>query len=61
MVNNLILNAITKDRNGNLTVKKEAMLQKDITNLTKLIAMFEHNKLPYNKHALKVLLRKKMK
>ena len=59
MVNNLILNAITKDRNGNLKVKKEAMLQKDITNLTKLIAMFEHNKLPYNKHALKVLLKKK--
>ena len=59
MVNNLILNAITKDRNGNLKVKKEAILQKDITNLTKLIAMFEHNKLPYNKHALKVLLKKK--
>ena len=59
MVNNLILNAITKDRNGNLIVKKEAILQKDITNLTKLIAMFEHNKLPYNKHALKVLLKKK--
>ena len=59
MVNNLMLNAITKDRNGNLKVKKEAMLQKDITNLTKLIAMFEHNKLPYNKHALKVLLKKK--
>ena len=59
MVNNLILNAITKDKNGNLIVKKEAILQKDITNLTKLIAMFEHNKLPYNKHALKVLLKKK--
>jgi 23S rRNA U2552 (ribose-2'-O)-methylase RlmE/FtsJ len=59
MVNNLILNATTKDRNGNLKVKKEAILQKDITNLTKLIAMFEHNKLPYNKHALKVLLKKK--
>jgi len=59
MVNNLILNATTKDRNGNLIVKKEAILQKDITNLTKLIAMFEHNKLPYNKHALKVLLKKK--
>jgi 23S rRNA U2552 (ribose-2'-O)-methylase RlmE/FtsJ len=59
MVNNLILNSITKDRNGNLKVKKEAILQKDITNLTKLIAMFEHNKLPYNKHALKVLLKKK--
>jgi len=59
MVNNLILNAITKDRNGNLVVKKEAILQKDITNLSKLIAMFEHNKLPYNKHALKVLLKKK--
>ena len=37
MVNNLILNAITKDKNGNLVVKKEAILQKDITNLTKLI------------------------
>ena len=59
MVNNLILNAITKDKNGNLIVKKEAILQKDITNLSKLIAMFEHNKLPYNKHALKVLLKKK--
>ena len=59
MVNNLILNSITKDKNGNLIVKKEAILQKDITNLSKLIAMFEHNKLPYNKHALKVLLKKK--
>ena len=59
MVNNLILNAITKDKNGDLIVKKEAILQKDITNLTKLIAMFEHNKLPYNKHALKVILKKK--
>ena len=59
MVNNLILNSIAKDKNGNMYVKPEAILQKDITNLTKLIAMFEHNKLPYNKHALKVLLKKK--
>ena len=58
MVNNLILNAITKDKNGNLIVKKEAMLQKDITNLSKLINMFEYNKLPYNKHALNVVLNK---
>ena len=58
MVNNLILNAITKDKNGNLVVKKEAMLQKDITNLSKLITMFEYNKLPYNKHALNVILNK---
>ena len=58
MVNNLILNAITKDKNGNLVVKKEAMIQKDITNLTKLITMFEYNKLPYNKHALNVVLNK---
>ena len=59
MVNNLIMNAISKDKNGNMYVKPEAILQKDITNLTKLIAMFEHNKMPYNKHALKVLLKKK--
>ena len=58
MVNNLILNAITKDKNGNLVVKKEAIIQKDITNLTKLITMFEYNKLPYNKHALNVVLNK---
>ena len=58
MVNNLILNAITKDKNGNLIVKKEAILQKDITNLSKLINMFEYNKLPYNKHALNVVLNK---
>ena len=58
MVNNLILNAITKDKNGNLVVKKEAILQKDITNLSKLINMFEYNKLPYNKHALNVVLNK---
>jgi len=58
MVNNLIVNAITKDKNGELIVKKEAMLQKDITNLSKLINMFEYNKLPYNKHALNVLLNK---
>ena len=58
MVNNLILNAITKDKDGNLIVKKEAIIQKDITNLTKLITMFEYNKLPYNKHALNVVLNK---
>ncbi len=58
MVNNLIVNAITKDKNGELIVKKEAMLQKDITNLSKLINMFEYNKLPYNKHALNVVLNK---
>ena len=28
MVNNLILNAITKDKNGNLVVKKEAIYRK---------------------------------
>ena len=58
MVNNLIVNAITTNKNGIMTVKPEAILQKDITNLTKLISMFEYNKLPYNKHALKVLLGK---
>ena len=59
MVNNLILNSIAKDKNGKLYVKPSAILQKDITNLTKLINMFEYNKLPYNKHALKVVLNKK--
>ena len=59
MVNNLILNAIAKDKKGNMYVKPEAILQKDVTNLTKIITMFEYNKLPYNKHALKVLLKKK--
>ena len=58
MVNNLIVNSIAKDKKGNMYVKKEAILQKDITNLTKLINMFEYNKLPYNKHALNVLLNK---
>jgi hypothetical protein len=58
MVNNLIVNAIATDKKGNMFVKPEAMLQKDITNLTKLISMFEYNKLPYNKHSLKVLLNK---
>ena len=59
MVNNLIVTAIAKDKKGNMYVKKEAILQKDITNITKLINMFEYNNLPYNKHALKVLLNKK--
>jgi hypothetical protein len=58
MVNNLIVNAITTNKNGIMIVKPEAILQKDITNLTRLITMFEYNKLPYNKHALKVLLGK---
>ena len=58
MVNNLIVNAITTNKNGVMSVKPEAILQKDITNLTRLITMFEYNKLPYNKHALKVLLGK---
>jgi hypothetical protein len=58
MVNNLILNAIAYDKNGVMYVKKEAILQKDITNLSKLINMFEYNKLPYNKHALNVVLNK---
>ena len=59
MVNNLIVNAIATDKKGHIYVKPNAILQKDITNLTKLITMFEYNKLPYNKHALKVLLKKK--
>ena len=59
MVNNLIVNSIAKDKKGNMYVKKEAIIKKDITNLSRLITMFEHNKLPYNKHALKVLLDKK--
>ena len=59
MVNNLILNSIAKDKNGKIYVKPSAILQKDITNLTKLINMFEYNKLPYNKHALQVVLNKK--
>ena len=58
MVNNLIVNAIATDKKGQMYVKPEAILQKDITNLTRLINMFEYNKLPYNKHALKVLLGK---
>ena len=58
MVNNLIVNAITYDDDGVMIVKEEAIIQKDITNLTKIITMFEYNKLPYNKHALKVLLNK---
>ena len=58
MVNNLIVNSITTNKNGRMTIKPEAILQKDITNLTRLINMFEYNKLPYNKHALKVLLGK---
>jgi len=58
MVNNLIVNAIATNKNGELVVKKEAILQKDITNLSKLINMFEYNKLPYNKHALNVVLNK---
>jgi len=59
MVNNLIVNSIAKDKKGNMYVKKEAIIKKDITNLSRLITMCEHNKLPYNKHALKVLLDKK--
>jgi len=58
MVNNLIVNAIATDKKGQMYVKPNIILQKDITNLTRLITMFEHNNLPYNKHALKVLLGK---
>jgi hypothetical protein len=61
MVNNYILNAIDTDSKGNYFVKPQAIQQKDITNLTKLINMFEYNKLPYNKHALSVVLEKKNK
>jgi len=59
MVNNLILNSIDTDKHGKMFVKPEAILKKDITNLTKLINMFEVNKLPYNKHALQIVLQKK--
>ena len=59
MVNNLIVNAIATDKKGNMYIKPSAILQKDITNLSRLITMFEYNKLPYNKHALKVVLKKK--
>lgn len=59
MVNNYILNAIDIDSKGNYFVKPQAIQQKDITNLTKLINMFEYNKLPYNKHSLSVVLEKK--
>ena len=59
MVNNYILNAIDTDSKGNMIIKPQAIKQRDITNLTKLINMFEYNKLPYNKHALAVLLEKK--
>jgi hypothetical protein len=59
MVNNYILNAIDTDSKGDYFVKPQAIKQKDITNLTKLINMFEYNKLPYNKHALSALLEKK--
>ena len=59
MVNNLMVNSIGTDKFGNMYVKSSAILQKDITNLTKLITMFEYNKLPYNKHALSTLLKKK--
>ena len=41
MVNNYILNAIDTDSKGNYFVKPQAIKQKDITNLTKLINMFE--------------------
>ena len=58
MVNNLIVNAIAKDKKGQMYVKPSYILQKDITNLTRLITMFDYNKLPYNKHALKVFLGK---
>ena len=58
MVNNLIVNAIAKDKHGKMYVKSSYILQKDITNLTGLINIFEYYKLPYNKHALKILLGK---
>ena len=58
MVNNLIVNAIAKDKNGQMYVKPSYILQKDITNLSKLINIYEYHKIPYNKHALKVLLGK---
>jgi len=58
MVNNLIVNSITYDDDNVMIVKEEAIIQKDITNLTKIITMFEYNKIPYNKYALKVLLNK---
>ena len=59
MVNNLIENAIAKDEKGIMYVKKEYILQRDITNITRLINMFEYNKLPYNKNAITVLFNKK--
>jgi hypothetical protein len=58
-VNYMITNYIVEDKNGDMIVSEQAMRQKDITNLTKLIKMFEHNKLPYNKHALSVITEKR--
>ena len=59
MVNNLIENAIAKDEKGVMYVKQKYILERDIKNITRLITMFEYNKLPYNKHAISVLLDKK--
>ena len=59
MVNNLIENTIAKDDKGIMYIKPEYILKRDITNITKLMNMFEYNKLPYNKYAVKVLLDKK--
>ena len=59
MVNNLILNSISTNSNGKLYVLENAIRQKDLTNITKIISMFEYNKLPYNKHVLSVITQQK--
>ena len=58
-VNYMITNYIVKDKHSNMIVAEQAIIKKDITNLTKVIKMFEYNKLPYNKHALAVISEKR--
>lgn len=55
MVNNYIENTIEFDKKGKLSISELALEQKKYTNLTKLLTFLEHNKMPYNKHALIIL------
>ena len=56
MVNNLIDNHIIKNQKGDLVVSEYALIKKNITNIKKLIKMYEINKMPYNKHAINFVI-----
>ena len=56
MVNNLIDNSIIKNKKGELVVSEYSLIQKNITNISNLVKMYEINKMPYNKHSINFII-----